>query len=357
VDQDRQAEGFPSARPEGVTFGCADNNAELVREYLGWLRFQRRKASTIYYYAQVLGSFVVWVGHTPLEAVRPAVMEAWLARPRTRRGKGAEGAPATVAREISMLRGLYGYLHARERIRRNPTILLARPRLQQRQPQTVPDDIWRSMWTLPLPDDARVVLGLGYYLGLRRAEITSLRVDQVLISARRLVAFVRKGGGEDSLDYGTVLDIYAELLPHLIPGGPETFLRPFHSLVEARRGRRLLLDWGETIPERTLATRVHARPAGHIDPQAFNKRLRGWLRRVGMPGAFTPHDLRRSAATNLIRAGLSEFHVAEVLGHASLQTTKAYVRAGRNELQEWLDGQRALRNVRPFAAGEFSRFA
>lgn len=44
---------------------------------------------------------------------------------------------------------------------------------------------------------------------------------------------------------------------------------------------------------------------------------------------FTPHDLRRTAGSDLLEAGVDVNTVADLLGHASTQTTRAgYDRRG-----------------------------
>jgi len=63
--------------------------------------------------------------------------------------------------------------------------------------------------------------------------------------------------------------------------------------------------------------------------------------------AFTPHDLRRSAATQMTLLGIPRLHVAKVLGHADDSITSVYDRstyAGekRVALQRWADQLRAI---------------
>jgi site-specific recombinase XerD len=48
----------------------------------------------------------------------------------------------------------------------------------------------------------------------------------------------------------------------------------------------------------------------------------------------TPHKLRRSCTTELIRAGANVYHVEELLGHASVDTLKAYARLTINDLKK-----------------------
>jgi len=46
---------------------------------------------------------------------------------------------------------------------------------------------------------------------------------------------------------------------------------------------------------------------------------------------LTPHDLRRTFATNLLLNGEDLFVVQDLMGHASIETTKKYDKRGKNE--------------------------
>ncbi len=49
-------------------------------------------------------------------------------------------------------------------------------------------------------------------------------------------------------------------------------------------------------------------------------------RRLAGVGHFTPHDMRRTAATQLKTAGLDTYDIKEVLGHKDIATTERYFR-------------------------------
>ena len=51
---------------------------------------------------------------------------------------------------------------------------------------------------------------------------------------------------------------------------------------------------------------------------------------------LTPHMLRRTFATSLLRAGVSLRHIQLLLGHESLATTAAYLRLDTRELRKEL---------------------
>lgn len=312
-------------------------NAELVRAFLDYQRDTRgRQPSSVYDYATRLNRLLLHVGKTPLGSVSLKQLESWVNRIRGGRAGGTIGAPASRAKDATVIRSLYGYLHSRDMIERNPAALLHAPAIHNVNPKPVPTDLWERVWTsTALPEDARVVLGLGYYVGLRRAEIVALSSSHFDTEGGRIVGFTRKGGGDDITPYGEMVGVVAEQLPQLI-GAPETFLTPLHEAVAARMGRPRLLRWREQHVAPEGATLKHQLGSHDLDPEWVNQRFARWFRKVGIPdAAFTPHQLRHSCATNLLRAGVPVHIVSRLLNHSNLNVTMRYAKVGGDELAEW----------------------
>lgn len=249
-------------------------------------------------------------------------IERWLAR--GRRGDEASAAPATVQRELSMVRGFFDWLVKVGARADNPAALAASPKVRNRQPKPIPDHDWQMFLSDHLSGDLLTV-GLGYYAGLRKSEITALRCAQVDLTNRAFVGFQRKGGGDDTTPYGAMLDVIAAKLPHVwsewwerylvdrVRACPDGFVCPWSSGEAAPRDRN----------------RYGLAP-GQIPPSRFD-----YVFGKALPG-FTPHQLRHSAATNLLRAGVPLGMVSSLLNHANVQTTMRYCKVAGNDLAEWL---------------------
>lgn len=300
--------------------------------YLLWLtRSRGRTAATVSMYRRILEKFYEdCVGSAEIEAVTAAEIEHFLQRPRGGRAKGETASAATQHRDASCIRGMYEWCVNSGLIVRNPAALVSTPTIRNVAPKPISDDAWKLLQEATRLAD-RVALGLMFFGGLRREEVTRLRTSHVDLGNRRLCNFVRKGGGEGSLALGTMLSVFERRLPHL---GAADFWPDFQRAVSEQAGGDFVLGWSDL-------GRPQKRPAdctlevGQLDPQHLNHWLDRICESVQAPRC-SPHQLRHSTATNLIRAGVPLPIVSSLMNHSNVHTTMRYVRAGGDELGEWL---------------------
>ena len=62
--------------------------------------------------------------------------------------------------------------------------------------------------------------------------------------------------------------------------------------------------------------------------------LRRCAVRAGITTHLSPHTLRHSFATHLLRGGAPLRHVQELLGHASISTTQIYTHLSDTQVRE-----------------------
>jgi len=80
---------------------------------------------------------------------------------------------------------------------------------------------------------------------------------------------------------------------------------------------------------------VFLNPDGGAMTYVVLRRLvKRYAAKAGLPDHVTPHTLRRSCTTELLRGGAGMYHVKELLGHSSLDTLKHYARLTITDLRK-----------------------
>jgi len=158
-----------------------------------------------------------------------------------------------------------------------------------------------------LPDHQKLILVIGYHLGMRRGEILKLRWDQVDWDANLIRLEKRQTKGKKARN----APLYGEL-------------RAWFEMTYSARDPNcpFIVSWkGHGITEVKTAW----------------KKAR---RRAGIPGLLI-HDLRRTAVRNMIRAGISEKRAMEISGHKTNSMFKRYDITDERDIQA--DGERLAR--------------
>lgn len=313
------------------------NLREASDTYMNWLANVRKvQGATVYRYGKVLDEFIGHVGDVPCNEVTGQQIEEWMQRIRI---SGAAGAAGTQRLERTIVAALFGFLLRTEVVTKDPTIMVGVPKVRNTQSKALSDEEFARFWTDELRLDERVMFGLGLFAGLRRGEIMSVSPESFDLDRRVINFMTRKGGGKFGVDYGSAVTTIATRLPHLLsPEEAERWLVDVDALVTYRRNEKVLTPWD--LPASPAVRQRYSLTEEWLpDPVVLNKRLTSCLSRLGWPKAdrFGPHALRHTAATNLARCGVPLDILADVLSHASTDTTRRYLRGGR--LGEWLTGQ------------------
>jgi integrase/recombinase XerC/integrase/recombinase XerD len=260
-------------------------------------------------YGTDLGRFAEWAEGTGLgpEAVRHRDVRRYAA------GLSQEGAaPATVARKLAAIRGLFDYLVRTERVGQNPADLVSSPKRDQKLPQVMTGEQVRTLLeripaTTPLELRDRAMLELAYSCGLRCEEIVMLDLGAFDFETEQL-RVLGKGSKE-----------------RLLPVG-EPAQRALRAYLD--RGRGALVDDGS---ERALFLSKSGRRLSNSD---VTRRLGLWVREAALAGGISPHSLRHSFATHLLEGGADLRTIQELLGHASISTTQVYTRVDAARLRD-----------------------
>lgn len=295
------------------------DRTEARADFLQWLSAERRLSPhTVEAYERDLDQFEGFLddrsraGAWGWRDVDRRSVRAWLGE-LDRLGR----AESTIARKLSSLRVFFRFLRRSERRRTNPARLV-RARSTGR---SLPAFLTRKQVDdLFAPDDAegtpeegerairrardRALVEILYSSGLRLAEVHGLDIGDI-DHERGLVKVLGKGRKERIVPVGRAalraIVRYLEMTDRSAESSGALF--------ESRPGERL----SRRQIQRIVARRLAAAADGET---------------------LSPHALRHSFATHLLDEGADLMAVKELLGHASLSTTRIYTHTSKERLLE-----------------------
>ncbi len=206
----------------------------------------------------------------------------------------------SLARQLSAIRGLFGFAVDEGWIKDDPSALLENPKLSRKLPEFLTRKEVASILALPDPETRlgirdRAMLELLYAAGLRVSELVDLRV----------------------LDY----DAQVGLLKVFGKGAKERLV-PVHYTAQ------------EILNMYLQATRPEFRPAEDfmflnrsgkgLTRQGVWKLIRKYAQQAGIKRSISPHTFRHSFATHLLEGGADLRTVQILLGHADISATEIY---------------------------------
>lgn len=278
-----------------------------IDAYLDHLRVERGLAkNSLEAYARDLNDLARHVGGERDPKSLGADDIASLMVANVKRGFGARSS----ARQLSGLRGFFKFLVRERVVPEDPTMLVDRPKQPRKLPRVMSFEEVERLLSAPDTRAPRglchaAMLQLMYASGLRVSELCGLRVAD-LDRQRGLVAPLGKGGKR-----------------RLVPVGEVALAMIDRYLVEARP---LAAGEGET------ALFVAPR-GGHYARESFWRLVRDYAVEAGIVPLPSPHKLRHSFATHLLRGGADLRAVQAMLGHADLGTTEIYTHVAADHVR------------------------
>lgn len=222
----------------------------------------------------------------------------------------------TIARKVAAVKSFFGYLRLQGDVRSNPAAELESLKVEKHLPSAItPDDVDRLL-SLPqggTPSGVRdkALIELIYATGLRVSEVVSLNVADVDLSDGT-VRCVGKGNKE------RLLPIYDRALAVV----DEYALKARPALMRSHNDETALFL---------------NRRGDRLTRQGLWLIIKRYVEEAGIQGNVTPHTLRHSFATHMLRGGAGLREVQEMLGHANISTTQIYTQVSPEHLREAYD--------------------
>ena len=204
-------------------------------------------------------------------------------------------APLTLRRKYACISSFFGFLQDMGYAQSNPARRLPLPRVSEHVPVYLTEEMAQQLiaaadtpWT-----KAAVVLLLS--TGIRRSEAVGVTLDDIDLEKRQLL--IRGKGDKERVV--PLTDQVVEAIQAYLPYRTKTQSR--HLFVSAWKGHP-----------------IHGR--------CINRMLKIVIEKAGLEGqGITPHKLRHTFATHLIRNGVDIRTVQELLGHSEIETTARYL--------------------------------
>jgi integrase/recombinase XerD len=320
--------GRPGRKPAPLRF-AGDPEVQggfrgLLIEFVEWTAARQFSAMTVKARRIELGYFIDWCEERGIrrpDEVTRALLERYRQHVFTYRRK-TDGAPLsnqTQAKRLISVRAFFQWLARQHHLLYNPASELELPR----QPQSLPrhiltvaevEQVLNACDTAePLGLRDRAMLEALYSTGMRRAELTSLRTDD--LSLGRGTVFVRQGKGAKD---------------RVVPIGERACRWIERYLFEVRPE---LVDMDD---DGTLFLAKHGEA---MQAKQLSNIVRGAIARANLerfqnthPNAAC-HLLRHACATHMLENGADIRYIQALLGHADLSTTEVYTRVSIAQLK------------------------
>lgn len=282
-----------------------------IRSFLHFCRTEKGLSfNSLESYRRDLLNFVRWLGERNLPDVLLETLRAYLDHLRHTGLKNR-----SIARQVTTLRGFFGFLLEEGQVQASPAELLSAPKIGSSLPKYL--DAERVDRLLESPDEGsptglrdRAMIDVLYACGLRVSELVNLRVADL-----------------DELG-GTVRVIGKGDKQRLIPIGKTALI----SVERYRLEQRPKLLKGRVSPYLFITSRGTA-----MTRQGFWKLLRGHGTQAGISSSLSPHVLRHTFATHLLEGGADLRSVQVMLGHTDIGTTQIYTHVMRSRLRQTVD--------------------
>jgi integrase/recombinase XerC len=250
-------------------------------------------------YASRVRGYLAWLAEADVDGdpLAEAAARDWAVRDyRTHLQAVAKRAPATINTVLAAV----GDFYARRGLGAPDVRRLDLPRHAPRALKPRDATCWQRSVERWLNPRDRVLALIPFYAGLRIGEAIALDLDDVRRSARKGILIVRSGKGNRYRE----VPIHADLREHLDVWIDEE--RP---------------HWknAETNPALLLNTR-----GGRLSPRGARDIISAIGEQANLGPEFSSHVLRHTFGTTMIREKHDIVVVAELLGHARLETTRAY---------------------------------
>lgn len=217
---------------------------------------------------------------------------------------------ASISRNISTFKSFFKYLKLNKVIDKNPMDMINNPKLSKRLPRVLSEDEVEILLDIDLNDDFdfrnKAMLELMYSSGLRVSELINLKVNDIDLD-NECVRVFGKGSKERVIPLNEYAVYY--LKEYLVNHRGEMFKHGENDYL-------FLNNHGSNMTR-----------------QGFFKIIKKLAFEKNIKTDFSPHTLRHSFATHLLKHGADLRSIQELLGHSDISSTQIYTHVSNEKLK------------------------
>jgi integrase/recombinase XerD len=292
----------------------------LITKFESYLLTERRVAqNTFTAYKRDLEQLFLFLKQQKIsiQKAQPADLKAFLKVLKT------EGLTArSMARKISSFKTFFLYLDEYYDIP-NPTEQLITPKMEKKLPDFLTEKEVAILFKYADKDQTelgirnKIMLYLLYVSGARISELVHLKISQVDFSSG-FITLPGKGGKERMVPVPVYM---MDLLKY--------YLEAVHPLLLKKEGQQFVSDF--------IFPSYYSKKIGALTRQSFWMYLKRLTFEANIKKDISPHKLRHSLATHLLKNGADLRSLQLLLGHEQLTTVQIYTHVETSHLRKIYD--------------------
>ena len=218
---------------------------------------------------------------------------------------------STISRNLATIRSFYQFLLRTKKIKKDPTVGVQSPKVEKKVPSILSSQEVELLLEQPKTVDLKgirdkAMLEFAYATGMRVTEIISLDISDVNIEQSYVVC--KSGFKSRNIPLGTLS------------------LKALKDYVE--KARPILIK-----DEKVEALFVNIN-GKRLTRQGFWKIVKFYKEQAHITKEITPHVLRHSFATHLLRNGADLKSIQTMLGHSDISSTQVYMQFKNENLKD-----------------------
>lgn len=215
----------------------------------------------------------------------------------------------SISHNLSSLKSFYNYFLRQEEIVYNPTDGVERPKIEKNLPTSLTEDEILKLLDIEVKNEfdsrKKAIFELLYSTGIRISELTNMELSNIDFDDC-LIRIMGKGSKERIIPLGDYAVSYLE-----------DYINNYRSRLNIKNSSYVFLN----------------NRGGRLSRQFIFKIIKLECIKKGIKKNVSPHTLRHTFATHLLKNGADLRIIQELLGHENISTTQIYTHLTNEKLK------------------------